>query len=62
MLRLKQELDNLKVPDITQKQKNKFAVDIDHALDILLQALVEEKKITIQSIQSLFLAIEAYSQ
>jgi len=36
MLRLKQELDNLKVPDITQKQKNKFAVDIDHALDILL--------------------------
>lgn len=36
--------------------KNKFAIDCDQALDILLQALIEEKKISIQNILSVYLA------
>ncbi|KAL4504382.1 hypothetical protein ABPG72_009828 [Tetrahymena utriculariae] len=56
MIRLKQELENMKIPDSTAKQKNKFAIDSDHALDILLQALIEEKKLCIQNLQSVYLA------
>lgn len=49
-------MENMKIPDSTTKLKNKFTIDADHALDILLQALVEEKKVCIQNLQSVYLA------
>ena len=45
--KIKQELEAIKIPDITQKQKNKFAAESDAVLDIFLSALVEEKKLTV---------------